>query len=371
MRSILMGVGLLCWPCLFAQSKSSDLSEKVANTVRTGSARTAGGQTPALSAVHNANSATRPANAPVITLKGVCPARKQGVACRTVITRAELDRSLDILAGESPQADRGRLAVHYGRTVALSTLAEREGLDKNPELAEEIEVRMKLARMKVLATVYLQNLQKRSIAITSEEIEKYYEAHAGDYEQVEVRRLAVPVSAPTETGLALSRPAIRSELQELRKRAMSGEDFNELQKEAYKHLGIQATPPPMNLLTVRRENLQGDEAKALDLKAGDVSDVLDAPAALVIMKVESKQRLPLGYVSREIQATLAGKRVQDGLSDLAKTVNSEFDLSYLGLSAQPDLFAPGSIGVVGNSGPARRTVRPRRMTAASAAPLQR
>jgi hypothetical protein len=260
------------------------------------------------------------------------------------MTREQLERSLNAFAPGTQPGDRGRTAVQYVRSLAFSSLAEQQGLDKNPELAKEIEAQMKVARMRILANVYLQNLQRQRMIVTPEEVQKYYDEHHQDYEQAELRRLAVPISAPSPSGKPLDRAAVRSELEELRKRAVAGEDLNVLQQDAYKDLQIQAAPPPVNALTVRRINLQGEEAKAFDLNAGDVSAVIDAPAAVVIIKLGQKELLPVGSVRQEIQTALTGERMQTALSKLSGTINAKFDLDYLGLSSQPDLFAITSLG---------------------------
>ena len=133
-----------------------------------------------------------------------------------------------------------------------------------------------------------------------------------------MRRLAVPLVAPIEGGRRLDRSAVRSEMEELRTRAVAGEDMNQLQQEAYKHLHIQAMPPAVNVQTVRRIGLQGDEAKAFDLNPGEISPVLDLPAAFAIVKLESKEPAPLDSVRQEIEAALRQGRMQNELSKLPR-----------------------------------------------------
>ena len=77
-------------------------------------------------------------------------------------------------------------------------------------------------------------------------------------------------------------------LHPLRGRDLDGRGSNRLLQDAYQHLRIQATPPPVNVLTLRRAGLQGDEAKLFDLNPGEVSAVLDLPASFAFVKLESK-----------------------------------------------------------------------------------
>src|ERR1035441_8384647 len=79
--------------------------------------------------------------------------------------------------------------------------------------------------------------------------------------------MSVPFEVPTDSGRPLEPKAVKSEMEQLRTRAIVGEDFNRLLQDAYQHLRIQATPPPVNVLTLRRAGLQGDEAKLFDLES--------------------------------------------------------------------------------------------------------
>jgi len=167
--------------------------------------------------------------------------------------------------------------------------------------------------------------------------------------------------APTESGRPLDRAAVKAEMEALRSRAAAGEDLNQLQQEAYKHLHIQAPPPPVNVQTLRRLGLQGDEAKAFDLNPGEISAVLDLPAAFAIVKMESKDTAPLDSVRQEIDAALRRDRMQIELSKATKKISAQFNLPYLGLSSQPDTFGPAATSPAGSLGSLRRTsgaVRP-------------
>jgi len=245
---------------------------------------------------------------------------------------------------------RGRLAVQYARTLAFSALAEQQGFEKNPVLANELEVQLKLIRMRILASAFLQNLQNQTTSIAASEIQKYYDEHRDRYEQAQVLRLSVPFAVPTENGRPLDRAAVKSEMEELRSRAVAGEDFNQLQQDAYKHLHIQATPPQVNVSMLRRSNLQGDEAKAFDLNPGEISIVLDLPAAFAVVKIETKEPMPIESVRQEIEGALRGGQVQNDLSKLTKKISAQFNLEYLGMSSQPDLFGLPAISAAATRG---------------------
>jgi hypothetical protein len=246
------------------------------------------------------------------------------------------------------------LAVQYARTLAFSAIAEQQGLDKNPALIKELDIQLKMVRMRVLASAFLQNLQARATAMPESDIQTYYNEHQDQYEQVRVRRLAVPIVAPTESGRPLDRSEVKSEIVAVRERAVAGEDLDQLLQDAFKHLHIQAAPPKVSVLTLRRRDVQGDEAKALDLKAGEISAALDLPAAIAIIKIESKEPVPIESVRPEIEAALRGERLKSAIGTIAKNISAQFNLQYLDMSSQPDIFAPTAITPVANRAGARR-----------------
>jgi hypothetical protein len=291
----------------------------------------------------SAKAANVPPDTPVVTLDGICKERQAKSPCKTVVTREDLDRFMGASAPDSSPAARSRAAIQYARTVAFSALAEQQGLDKNPILAKELDLQLRLLRMRILGTAFVQNLEQQSTTVLGSEVERYYQLHREQYEQAQVRRVSIPIAVPTANGRPLNREAVKAEMEELRKRALEGDDLNLLLHQSYEHLQIQATPPAVNAVGVRRSNLQGDEAKVFDLNAGEITPVLDLPAAFAIYKLDSKEPLSIDSLRPEIEASLRRDVVQNQISKLGKRVSTEFNLECLELPSQPDVFGPAAV----------------------------
>jgi PPIC-type PPIASE domain len=298
---------------------------------------------PGAAAPANAKAAKVAPDTPVVTLDGVCQDKQAKPPCKTVLTREDLDRFIGASAPDAPAAARSRAAIQYARTVAFSALAEQQGLDKNPVLAKELELQLKLVRMRILATAFVQNLEQQSTTVLESEIERYYQVHRDQYEQAQVRRVAIPISVPTAAGRPLDRAVVKAEMEELRNKAVAGEDLNSLLHQAYEHLQIQATPPPVNAVSVRRNNLQGEEGKVFDLNPGEITAVLDLPASFAIYKLDSKEPLPIETLRQEIEGSLRRDLVQNQISKIGKRFSTDFNLQYLELPSQPDVFGPASV----------------------------
>ena len=304
-------------------------------------------------AAGSAKVAEVPPDTPVVTMDGLCQDRQAKGPCKTVITREDLDKFIGTFAPEVGQTARGREAVQYARTLAFSTLAEQQGLDKNPVVAKELELQLKLVRMRFLSTAFLQSMQQQTTTVLGSEVERYYELHRDLYEEAQIRRVAIPIAVPSPTGRPLDRAAVKAEMDELRNRAAAGEDLNQLLHDAFEHLHIQATPPPVTAATLRRGNLQGDEAKAFDLNPGEITPVLDLPASFAIIKLDSKAAVPIESLRSEIEASVRRDHVQLQIGRVSKKISAEFNLPYLELPSQPDIFGPVVNPIPARAGRAR------------------
>jgi len=320
MRLSVTAFVLACASCIVAQTEVVDTPAQEPTAVpqtpiqpRRGSRAASPGTVPG-----NVKNANVPPSTAVVTLQGVCNERQAKSNCKTVITRNEFDSFVSASAAEVSETARGRLTVQYARTLAFSALAEQQGLEKDPVVAKELEVQLRLVRMRILSNALLQNLRKQPTSVAEAEVRKYFDGHRDQYEQAQVLRLAVPIAVPTESGRPLDRSVVKSEMEKLRSRAVAGEDLAELQRDAYTHLHIQATPPPVNVLTLRRDSVQGDETKAFDLNPGEISALLELPAAFAVIKLESKGPMPLESVRQEIEATLRRDHMQNEISQLTR-----------------------------------------------------
>ena len=72
--------------------------------------------------------------------------------------------------------------------------------------------------------------------------------------------------------------------------------------------------------------------------------MLDSPDAYVILKLESKQPVPIELAQSEIKPVLQRERKAKGLEDATKNVSADFNLAYLGVQSPPELFVPPTTG---------------------------
>ena len=323
--------------------------------------------------VEQAPAAALPPDTPVVTLKGVCEAakRSEGQVCNTVITREQMDQIVARLAESSPQASHKQLAINYVRVLAASQLAEDRKLQRTPAVAAELLKRKGFGRIEVLAKAFYDQIEEAAANAPLAELQQYYANHASEFEEGEVLRLSLPASGATRNGMRLDPAIVKSEADALRKLAVVGYDFDQLQAQVYQDLGIAQPPPPTRLTMARRNSMPEDQAKVFDLPPGEVTPVIESFTRLVILKLVSKRIATFESVLPEIRDRLKQERLKQEIDAAYKSVSAEFNLQYVGLSAQPALFVlqgMSSLASAATSPDQRKGATSRRRMATNVAP---
>lgn len=302
----------------------------------------------------------------VITLKGFCAdATQQGDACKTAISRAQFEKLAESLQPGMSPAIRRQLATAYTRMLRMSSAAERRGLDKAPKFDEMIY----FARMQILSQELSRALQEDAGKVSDSDIEDYYKKNEPSYEQATFARIFVPrakqivnpvvkpktdtkagtkagakasatatattYQPPTEAQKKASEEAMTKLAAGLRARAAKGEDPDKLQKEAYAAAGLPGNAPSTKMEKVRRTTLPANHQAVMDLKPGDVSEVISDPnSGHYIYKLVSKETLSLDdKVKTEIRNTISSQHYRDSMQGFQGNV--DFNDAYFGPTRNP------------------------------------
>ena len=336
------------------------------------------------------SAAAVPMDAPVITVEGVCPPRPKTAAaagtaaksataaktpaadCKTVITRAEFEKMAKALSPTQPlnAQQKKQLAANLARFIPLENAAKKKGLDKSAQYAETL----KYARMQILSGALISSIQEEASKVPQEKVEQYYKEHPEAYEQFVVERLYVPRTKqveseakeadkedkdkdekPTEEQIkakaAEQKAKTEAAEQEmtkladgLRARAVAGEDFAKLQKEAFEAAGMKIESPTVVLPKMRRTGLPPAQASVFDMKAGEVSSVISDGGGHYIFKLDSKDTMPLDQAQAEIHNRLQsdnGRELMDKITASTKSVQNE---AYFGAGNPMGAPRPGAMG---------------------------
>jgi hypothetical protein len=316
-------------------------------------------------------SASVAADAAVITVKGACPASAaattaQAADCKTVITKAEFEKIASGVAPNMTPQLKKQLASVLPRFIALSEAAEKQGLDKTPQYTEML----KFAKMQILTNALQRSVQEEAAKVPPEEIEEYYKSNTQAFEQFSLDRLFVPRTKQTENDakeddddkLTEAQQKAKQEAEkakaeqgeqamaklaeDLRARAVAGEDFIKLQKEAFEAAGMKIESPTVTLPKVRRTGLPAAHAAVFELKVGEVSAVINDSGGHYIYKVTGKDQLTLDQAKEEIRGKLQSDRTREMMEKLNNSFKVETNEAY---------FGPGGAGVA----PPPRMANPR------------
>jgi hypothetical protein len=287
-------------------------------------------------------------DAAVITVDGVCENGGAGADCKTIVTRAQFERIVNALQPNMPKQQQKGLADQYAMALLLAGKAHEKGLDKGPEF----DAQLQLQKLRLLAKLGQEALQKQAAQVSDTDIDAYYKQHINEFQTVSYDRLYVPkqkqANATTQKpndpdAQKASEAAMKEEADKLRARAAAGEDFTKLQQEAYDFAGQKLKATTTRVDNVARAHFPPSDASIFDLKVGEVSPVLNDPQAFMIYKIEAKTDQPLDQVKPEISRLLRQQKVQQSVQDVQKTAaeKTKYDDAYFAVPAPPTLRNPG------------------------------
>lgn len=254
------------------------------------------------------------------------------------VTRAEMDfliRNLD------PQTQKviGQQGLRaLGDRYALMLVLAQDGVSKHLDETEDFRRELAAQRNRMLAQVDYQELAK-SVSVTDQEISQYYATHGADFDDIQVRQIAVrtkPQDAKEGTP-GLTADEGRARLEAIKKALASGAD----PKQVAKDFGI---PNQVLIETEARTLRQGPtlpefQRAAFKLKDGEFTEIEQVGTSLAILQVVGRHHPELKDVSQQIQNLLRQQKLDDQIAQLKNKAAIWMDETYF---TSPQVPAPGS-----------------------------
>jgi hypothetical protein len=274
---------------------------------------------------------------PVITIHGVCSSAKKASSagkadnpsCTTTISKQEFDSVVNALNAIGPQLvgpQKRVVAEGYANMLVNYEAAMKAGIEHDPRFPEV----MRLARMRAIGDMYSAFLLEKAKQISPGQIEQYYKKNSDKFEELTMRRIAVPRFNEMNLKDPKFAAQAREVAQEVQGRAAKGEDLDKLQKYAFDSLKLQ-DPLRTTMGPVRRGVYSPDEEKQLfALKPGEATGVIELPSAFVIYKLESRKMLKLDEVKDEIKQTLIKENLEQQKQASEKSIKIVYDEQYVG-----------------------------------------
>ena len=293
---------------------------------------------------HPTESATVPTSSAVISIHYNCIAessREAGICTKTV-AKQDFDALVHAINPNMSADGRQALAAEYARLLIMAAEARRRGIDQLPELRTLVEY----STLQLLGARLVKDINSNASPVTSDQMEGYFREHARDYQKVAVSRIFVPMQS--NGGHHDTPPARR--VDQLRQRALSGEDFHTLQSEVKEasHI-VRLGPMPCR-------SLPEEHRRVCDLKLNEVSQVFVDKTGYSFYRLESRKQRELNDVREEVRGALERQHLQDQIHAVRTPISLDLDESYFGKLPKPDVashhgmhFPKASAGVSSSS----------------------
>lgn len=286
-------------------------------------------------------------DAPVMTIKGLCPkdpskpAEVSGGDCKTVITRADFEKIARAIQPSMSPVVKKQLLNTYPRLLTMSREAEARGLDKEEYFQQMFEY----ARMQILTQQLTRRIQDEAAKVPEQSIAEYYQKNPDPFREYILDKIYIPrmkQSPPPTEKLSPEAEQEREKNAELdmtklaesiRVRAAAGESFEALQKEAYQTAGLKSNPPNASMGKLRHNGLPPGHDAAFALKPGEVSQVISDAGGHYVYKLLSTDMETLAEAHDEIRNLLKGQKIHETMQKLQVPFTTETNDDYFGISA--------------------------------------
>ena len=245
------------------------------------------------------------------------------------VKKSDLAYVLSTLSPQAQQAlvKQGRRSFgdQYATMLVLDQQAKASHLETTKPYLQEMEQHGR----QVLAQLELQNLAS-NVPVTPAEISQYYDAHRADFQQAQVREVAIRVrpqgAASSAAGFTPAEAQAKSEA--IRKALASGEDPKKVASDFSipNEVIIDADPR-----TIQNSSNLPDFAKsAFTLSSGALSPVQQTANALVFFQVINHNQVDLKSATPQIENALRQQKVNDLVQGLVKKANVWMDEAFFG-----------------------------------------
>lgn len=211
------------------------------------------------------------------------------------------------VGAEEIDQELARIKEPFKETDSFKFRLEEEGFT-------EEDYRTHLGRM-IAATEYLGRIRAAASDVSDTDLEAYYQANTARLtlpEQVRVRHILL-VFKPM--GTTDDRAAIRAQLTTILERARAGEDFAELARTLSGDSETAVNGGDTGLFQ-RGQMVPAFEEVAFATLVGEVSDIVETPFGLHIIKVEEHQEarlLPLDEVREPLREHVRDERAEEAV----------------------------------------------------------
>jgi peptidyl-prolyl cis-trans isomerase C len=260
------------------------------------------------------------------------------------LTAQEVERTVEALPPESQAfySGQGRkfLPQYLVQMAILSDEARKHGLQADPQVQEAI----KIVTDAILANAERVRIEK-SILVSEEQLQEIYQTKRTSLDEVRIRHILLrTANSSIAYPAAPSRPALpeaeaRKKLEDLRKRIQGGADFAQLAQQYSEDLNTAGAGGDLGYIN-RQKALPPITNAAYALAPGQVSDIIQTPYGLELIKLEDHRVKPLAEVRKDLEAQIRRTKAEQAIQELVSQYKVVVDNNYF--SSSPPTKAPAA-----------------------------
>jgi parvulin-like peptidyl-prolyl isomerase len=260
------------------------------------------------------------------------------------ITAADIDRFLESLPPQFRAyyggPGRQMLPRYVVQAKILAAEAKKQNLQDRPEVQQTIEI----ARESILADAARKGMEQK-VPVTDQEVQELYEKQKSAYDEVRIRGILIRTAnssiaypaAPSRA--ALPEAEARKKLEDLRKQIQAGADFAQLAQQYSEDLNTAGAGGDLGYIN-RQKVVPPIANAAYALAPGEVSDIIQSPYGLELIKVEDHRVKPLAEVRKDLEAQIRRTKADQAIQELVSQYKVVVDNDYF--SSSPPTKAPAA-----------------------------
>jgi parvulin-like peptidyl-prolyl isomerase len=253
------------------------------------------------------------------------PSKVVIVAGDSQVTAGEFEDLIDALpeearAGARQGQGKRQLAEDLVKLKLLAAEAKRQGLDKTPKFAKQME----LMRENALAGALVAQLGQELVG--EADVKKFYDANAAEFERVHARHILIATKGEN----ALSDAQAKARAEEIRKQVTASPDqFAAIAKKESGDPGSKEDGGELQPFR-RGELMKEFEDAAFKLAPNEISEPVRSEYGYHVIQLIKKAPLPLEQAKGEISERLKPTKLQEYVDNMQKKSNTKLDEAYFG-----------------------------------------
>jgi parvulin-like peptidyl-prolyl isomerase len=248
------------------------------------------------------------------------------------VTKSEYEQFINALPPQIQTEAKGpnkrKVAEQYAELRMMADEARKRKIDQTP--AAKIQIALQQDQM--LAQMLFRDLQT-SVKMDDAAVQKYYDAHKNEYEEVKARHILVRFKdsrVPLREGQKeLSDPEALAKAQELKKKLDAGADFAALAKTESDDTGTGAQGGDLGQFA-RGAMVPEFDAAAFVQPVGKVGDPVRSAFGYHIIKVEERKSKGLAEMKDQIEKQLRPDLAKQEVDTIKKANVISIDDAYFG-----------------------------------------